>query len=281
MVEVLNLVEPIQANVSSLKDALQDIEDRDLLQRISDIDSTVDHERARSKHVPTTGEWLLQDEAFRRWSHGEERLLWLHGISGSGKTILSSTVVANLQKAYQDEEAVKIAFFYFEFTDSRKRTVEGCMRSILRQLSMPRPPEAVRALYHRTGSVCAQPALSAVRYALKGCLESLGRCILVLDALDECEDIGGLMETLIFLKSLPAVQLLLTSRPDPRIQRAVSALLGATIELKLSRVEQDVRIFVQQRLFANKELGGRWSDKRKKQIYRALVSKSAGMQVYG
>lgn len=63
-----------------MKDVLQDLDDRDLLQRISDLDTAADHERARSKHVPTTGEWLLQDDSYISWAHGNERLLWLYGI---------------------------------------------------------------------------------------------------------------------------------------------------------------------------------------------------------
>lgn len=61
-------------------DVLQDLDDADLLQRISDLDTAADHKRARSKHVPTTGEWLLQDDSYISWAHGNERLLWLYGI---------------------------------------------------------------------------------------------------------------------------------------------------------------------------------------------------------
>jgi hypothetical protein len=34
-------------------------------QRISDLDVTANHDRARTKHVPKTGDWLLQHEIYK------------------------------------------------------------------------------------------------------------------------------------------------------------------------------------------------------------------------
>jgi len=47
------------------------------------------HAYETSDIVPGTGDWLLSDPLYCAWSNGEdEPILWLHGISGVGKTKL-------------------------------------------------------------------------------------------------------------------------------------------------------------------------------------------------
>lgn len=198
-------------------------------------------------------------------------------LAGSGKTILSSTVIYDLQKAYQHDQGTRVTFFYFDVTDSRKRTVEGCMRSILRQITAPRPPEAVRALYLRTRGVFTQPALGSILCALKDILEPLRCCFMVIDGLDECEDIRTLVETLVFINSVATVNLLITSRLDQSIQRKMSALGAIRIEIETSRMEKDVHIYTHRRLYGKEEFSKRWPEKLKKQIHQALVLKSSGL----
>ncbi|KAK4107648.1 hypothetical protein N656DRAFT_505280 [Canariomyces notabilis] len=39
--------------------------------------------------TPGTGEWLLKNEKFLSWKNGKDRILWLDGIIGAGKSILA------------------------------------------------------------------------------------------------------------------------------------------------------------------------------------------------
>ncbi|KAJ6086763.1 hypothetical protein N7467_005677 [Penicillium canescens] len=258
-------------------DVLRGIEDRDLLQRISDLDATADHARARTKHVPKTGDWLLHHEIYRRWTDGENKVLWLYGISGSGKTILSSTVIDSLQQIHNDEQGKRIAYFYFDFTDSRKSAVEGCIRNLLRQLSAPTPCEAVRTLYRRECGGHIQPTLGSVLCAFKDALEPLRRVFLVIDALDECEDIAALTDVIKFINSLTRISVLVTSRMTPAIQQLMLAVQASTIELEVARVTQDIQAFVNHRLYAGEESSRRWPDEVMRHIQESVISKSAGM----
>jgi DNA replication protein DnaC len=56
-------------------------------------DPSTNHNAARKKHKPTTGKWFLESEQFVSWMHGRITSIWLHGIPGTGKTILSSTII--------------------------------------------------------------------------------------------------------------------------------------------------------------------------------------------
>ncbi|KAJ5174514.1 uncharacterized protein N7482_000391 [Penicillium canariense] len=263
--------------ISETTDAVRDIEDRDLLQRISDLDATVDHDRARAKHVPKTGDWLLHHEMYRKWMDGDSQVLWLHGISGSGKTILTSTVIENLQKAYDNDKENKIAYFYFTFTDSRKSALEGCMRNILRQLSAPSPCEAVRNLYKWECGGRTQQALESVLRAVQDALEPLGRVFLILDALDECEDIAALSSVMTFIRSNTQISLFVTSHLTPETHRLTLDVQASIIEVDAAQVSRDIQAFVNHRLFSGGKSSRRWTDEVMNHIQANFISSSAGM----
>ncbi|KAL2867561.1 ankyrin repeat-containing domain protein [Aspergillus lucknowensis] len=269
-------VEGIHLDMTDIKEVLQDIVDREILQRISNTDSSLDHARARSKHTATTGQWLLDDHVYKRWVDGEFQVLGIYGIPGSGKTILCSTVVDHLYQTYRNDTKTKIAYFYFDSAPSEKSTVEGCVRNLLRQLLAPRLSENTRALYSRA-EAHTHPALGAVLRALREAVAPADRVYLIVDALDECESVQLFMEILVEVKSLSKVHVLVASRPNNMMQRAVPALVEETIYLDAPRVEQDIRTFVTARLYRDSSLSRRWSEEQRKDICEAVVTKSAGM----
>ncbi|KAJ7263568.1 hypothetical protein B0H12DRAFT_281040 [Mycena haematopus] len=57
--------------------------------------------------------------------------LWLHGISGSGKTILSSTIIDTIH-----DRAEHYVFFYFDTNNSEQQTVTQLLCSLVTQLSV-------------------------------------------------------------------------------------------------------------------------------------------------
>lgn len=61
-----------------------------ILNWISDISPTKHHDFNRSFRSAGTGGWLLEKQSFREWADSDSSsLLWLHGIAGSGKTMLA------------------------------------------------------------------------------------------------------------------------------------------------------------------------------------------------
>ncbi|KAL9036562.1 MAG: hypothetical protein Q9180_004231 [Flavoplaca navasiana] len=64
--------------------------ERDLiLNWISNAKSSQKHNDVRLPRVEGTGEWLLEEPAFKNWRDGVENVLWCYGIQGSGKSILA------------------------------------------------------------------------------------------------------------------------------------------------------------------------------------------------
>jgi hypothetical protein len=74
--------------------------------------------------------------------------------------VISSAIIENIFGQLQDSKA-NIAYFYFDFSDVQKQTVEGCLRSLLRYLSARELPAIVEALYTiDQGSPCPLATLN-------------------------------------------------------------------------------------------------------------------------
>ncbi|KNB15969.1 hypothetical protein FOXG_14283 [Fusarium oxysporum f. sp. lycopersici 4287] len=68
--------------------------------------------------------------AFQEWKLGTRQHLWLYGLAGCGKTILSTTILDHL---LQIDTHTTLAFF-FDFNDARKQKLEDLLRSLAVQL---------------------------------------------------------------------------------------------------------------------------------------------------
>ncbi|KAJ7067256.1 ankyrin repeat-containing domain protein [Mycena amicta] len=228
---------------------------------------------AADKCHPGTGLWLLQSTEFKDWIYASNSFLWLEGISGSGKTILSSTIINTLRS-----RAEPIAFFYFDTNNSGQRTVKQLLSSLVIQISLkaPYPDKTLHALWSSYANGEDLPSNSAlISDALIPILGEFTQPVyIVLDALDECSEHDKLLDVVkhIVDAKLANVHLLLTSRPEiPRdtdlAKQAVSVSLGGC-------VDQDIEAYVTKIL---SKLDGDWPQERKDQIKAGLLERGGGM----
>src|SRR5271170_640838 len=123
--------------IQGIETQLDDCKIRDERKRISEwlsgADPSMNHNLARKRCESGTGEWLFDIKEFKEWRDRRGGILWLHGIPGAGKTVLSSTLIEQL-KADSKGQPVRIAFYYFDFSDREKQTTEACVRSLVKQL---------------------------------------------------------------------------------------------------------------------------------------------------
>ncbi|KAH0538097.1 hypothetical protein FGG08_005309 [Glutinoglossum americanum] len=238
----------VHADVGGLKDAATSTEHRGILDWLSKIDPSSNYKRAREQHTPTTGDWFLKGNSYAKWINGEVPMLWLHGIPGCGKTVISSTIIDNLWKGYIQDSNAHLAYFYFDINDIQKQTVRGCLGSLLRQLSERELPVAVRALYKQTQEGYAQPGFDALTVTLKTVLQQASPVFLVFDALDECKEVRTLMGKIAEVKGwgLPGVRILATSRREVDIVEAMDALSPQSVCLEAVLVDGDIKTFVKQ-----------------------------------
>jgi Cdc6-like AAA superfamily ATPase len=97
-------------------------------------DPTSNYDQALKQRQDATGIWLLTSDQYLRWKNVTASFLWLYGIPGSGKTILSSTIIEDILFSKDENREFALAHFYFNFNDPQKQTAESLLKSLTWQL---------------------------------------------------------------------------------------------------------------------------------------------------
>jgi ankyrin repeat domain-containing protein 50 len=242
-------------------------------------DPSTNHNAARSKHEPSTGNWFLESDAHIGWIEGKIGSLWLHGIPGAGKTILCSTIIEHVRALCQADSTIQYAYFYFDFNDREKQTVVGMLRSIIVQLCSLRatiPPEIDRLyLQHKEGK--EEPGREGLIEALLSLLKSSGHMFLIMDALDECSERGNLISVVARILQLE-VSLLLTSRKEQDLSEGLEGIIEVIISLEGCGVDGDIGLHIEKRLESDRCLR-KWPPSVKQEIKDVLVRGAHGMYI--
>uniref|UniRef100_A0A0B7JWZ5 NACHT domain-containing protein n=1 Tax=Bionectria ochroleuca TaxID=29856 RepID=A0A0B7JWZ5_BIOOC len=226
--------------------------------RPSDPSTNVNH--ARKLRHPGTGAWLLDKHFFRSWCAGSSRHLWLHGLAGCGKTVLSTTVLDHLAQINHR----LLLCFYFDFSDIEKQTVDSMLRSLAFQMYQYGGAFLghLDALFrnHRDGR--SQPSTDTLGQVVLRMLTESHDLYIILDALDESTTRNELLQWIQDIASrieLHHIHLLCTSRPEPEFQRNLPELIGQEncVLLDKKAVNADVRAHV------TWQLAERWEFKTK------------------
>jgi hypothetical protein len=206
---------------------------------------------ARTLHHEGTGAWLLKDPIFQSWYLGSRRHIWLHGLAGCGKTVLSTTVLDYLAKENNDP----ILNFFFDFSDTKKQTYESMLRSLTFQLYESGVNSAVHldAIFRAHQNGKNQPEMKVLSTIVFKMLGAQKRVSIVLDALDESTtryDILKWIEVMLSRPELAHVHVLYTSRPEAEFLRRIPILIGEECCLPLDEqaVNSDIRSWVSAQL---------------------------------
>jgi hypothetical protein len=212
----------------------------------------------RTECLPGTRVGILQyilDWAFNL--SVKQRVLWLHGLAGSGKSTLSTTIANTLQ-----ERGCLGAFVFFNRDVEEGSQPASVIRTLAHQLALFHP--LIGTAIGRAIEATPRIAQSALRLQfIKLLVEPLSGLttpdcpiVLVLDALDECgsaEDRKVLL-TLLATQSihLPSfIRLLLTSRAESDIRRALegqSHVMISELDLTTAGNIKDITSFFRARM---------------------------------
>ncbi|KIJ43609.1 hypothetical protein M422DRAFT_30851 [Sphaerobolus stellatus SS14] len=111
-----------------------DLYNEKILKWLNVVEVNSNFDKARDKCHPGTGQWFLQSGAFERFRGGGCECLWLHGIPGAGKTILSGSIIAGLRNHVESKPNMGLAYFFFSYTDKAKQNTFNMLSSIAAQL---------------------------------------------------------------------------------------------------------------------------------------------------
>jgi hypothetical protein len=249
-------------------------------------DPSTNYHKAHKQRQAETGLWLLESAKFAEWKESAASRLWLYGIPGCGKTILSSTVIEHLLQYFHDDSSIVTVYFYFDFNDTQKQDPELMLRSLLCQLLQRSftVPKGVDALYSSCENGRRQPSLHVLLEVTRQAAQEFTQVYLVLDALDECTQRSELMDMLKTVAGwqLNNVHLLMTSRKERDIERSLESYIKEEDTLCLQRavVDKDIQRYVQKRLCDDKGLA-KWNKDVavRQEIEAALMGGARGMCV--
>ncbi|KAH8197326.1 hypothetical protein TruAng_008492 [Truncatella angustata] len=277
-------------DMKSIKGQNQSAEEAKILEWLSSKDtnfSTLQNESQRT-HTAGTGQWLLDAEQYQDWRDREPGLMWLCGAGGS-------TVVCDLQA-----HATNLAYWYFRFNSATSQDISKMLRSITRQLSYPSLPSGVRALYDRHSQRGSEPSLAELTTILDNTIATFKDDVyIVFDALDECphNDKNGQRDHLLrcikdLLETNPNLHLLVTSRPESDIRKALVRLASCLLDIeelvkndveryvkhsldgpRLASWAEDVKDKIRQKLLEYEERRFRWADLQLKRFAQCATLK--------
>ena len=95
----------------------------------------------------------------------------------------SATIIEALKR--QADSSVALAYFYFNFNDSKKLVYRNMLHSLVFQL-LGRYSGPLRDLYKWTNNGSKQPIVDELLDVLKKSAGSFNQAYIVLDGLDEC-----------------------------------------------------------------------------------------------
>jgi len=250
-----------------------------ILDWIKLADPSSNHNAARKKHQATTGKWFLESEQFIAWKEGSIASIWVHGIPGAGKTILSSTVISHVDAICNSAPGHRYAYFYFDFNDANKRTVNGMLRSLIHQLSIVSLPAEVETLYQRCGDGSREPGQGLLVDTLISLFQHSDRTFVIMDALDECSERADLFDVIAKITQAQRIGLLATSRNERDIARSLQRTVQNITSLQEGDgIAGDISLHVHRCLQEDIRLS-EWPGKIREEIQEALVNGAHGMYV--
>ncbi|KAH8663322.1 hypothetical protein BGZ61DRAFT_485097 [Ilyonectria robusta] len=222
---------------------------------LSPADPSTNANKARKSRHMGTGTWFLESDHFAQWKLGLRRHMWLYGMPGCGKTVLSATILDHLNGI----EDFLTVYFFFDFTDTRKQKLAAVLRSLAFQLYASRP-ESQKYLDSLFNNGQEQPDTDKLSVCLMGMMQAPGKLVVQLDALDECSERRELLEWMESISTVAHVQLIATGRPEVEFERTLRGWVGTENCLPLNKecVNADINSYVAARLDQSPEFK-RWA----------------------
>ena len=193
-----------------------------------------------------------------------------------------------------DAGLASMAYFYFDFRDIDKRHWRDLVPSLLNQLSSRSDLrcDILSRLYSYHENGAQQPNDDTLTQCLIDMftLPDQPQTYLIMDALDECSNMGGipsprervlrLVKELVDLH-IPNLHICVTSRPEVDIRDILEPLASRQVSLHdQSGQKKDIEDYVRSVVHSDSEqIMRRWADDDKELVIRTLYERADGMQV--
>ncbi|KAI1676385.1 WD40 repeat [Pyrenophora tritici-repentis] len=202
--------------------------------------------------------WVLDNIAFQKWQQKpNNRLLWVKGDPGKGKTMLLCGIINELQASMP--QSALLSYFFCQATDARINSAMAVLRGLLHMLLTQQPSLAsyVRKKYDHAGKAMFEDTNAWVVLVeiFEAVLQDPGlrMTYLIIDALDECvTDLPRLLEFVAKQSSASSrVKWIVSSRNWPDIEAQLERAghkVKLSLELNAQSVAAAVDVFIQRKV---------------------------------
>ncbi|KAF7983630.1 hypothetical protein HWV62_20564 [Athelia sp. TMB] len=269
---------------ATMKNVQSSDKKRDIHAWMKAPDTSPNYNAARKKHQPGTGSWFLDGSQFSKWKEHPGSVLWLYGGPGSGKTVLCSSAIHNVQAFCEMKPLARgYAYFFFDGTRAQSDTLnyDNLTRSIITQLSDrcgDAMPSALVEMYSKCDSGNRQPLEAQLENTLSRILDIFDNTYIVIDSLDECVKKADVLDWIQSITSENAgrLHIMLTSRPEPEIIRGLQSLPGIRkIAIEGQVTAGDIGAYLDARLKVREM--AHWDAHDKQKIKKTVSDGSDGM----
>lgn len=199
--------------------------------------------------IPGSCQWLDLNDNFNYWKEGPsetDRVFWIKGKPGSGKSVLAGYVIDQLRKSNET-----VSFFFFKHGDEKKSHLRDCLLSLAFQMATTIPEGGKAVLQMRNDNIrldtLDERALWRVLFTT-GILRVMppGKHFWVIDALDECSN-PSFFFNLAVSRSLP-MRILIVSRDTMELElRFPAKETGGlhALQISASDTTPDLRLMIE------------------------------------
>jgi hypothetical protein len=241
---------------------------------LSAPDPSDNYQNACKLRQEKTSLWLLESDLYKKWKK-EASLIWLCGIPGCGKTVLSSAVLDDILEHTTNDPGKAVAYFYFDFNDEKKQDANLMVRSLVSQLSQhyARVPQKLDSLFSSCRGGQQQPSDDAVFGVLQTLVDEFPCTYFVIDALNECinrKELVSVIRRIVAWKA-QGLHILFTSRRERDIESALEGMLDNwnILSIPTDAVDNDIQRYVCRRLSEDHNFQ-KWPSDDKKLIKSSL-----------
>ncbi|KAF0329084.1 ankyrin repeat protein [Colletotrichum asianum] len=212
---------------------------------LSPIDFTAKHVDNLKRRQEGTGQWFLDSKVFHSWIQKDRQTLLCHGVPGTGKTILFSTIIEYLQSRFRNDPTVGVSYLILSFHRQHEHNPRNILGNILQQMysALPAAHTAIMEAYHNHNNGTSLMSISEIIQCLRYITSRLTRVYLLVDGLDEYHRDGGYHDTLLTafleLHKIANIKFLATCVPTSEITHHFPSAMVIEIE-----AEEDLVHFV-------------------------------------
>ena len=204
----------------------------------------------------------------------DKRMLWLTGVPGAGKTVLSSFVITKCSEVSDLKPSTPTLYFFFKMTDNDKNSVIAVTRSLVYQLYLLSPTSLYADIISLRDSGGKDKALGDqglwelfVKHA-----KNIDNLTVILDALDECDGVGILLRRMIAFLDCCRAKIFLISRKEESI--ALVLEVYPRIVITHEDIEVDIHTYIKAAIATIRRFRGKPIEEK---IVSALSSGHGGM----